>query len=148
MSTINKQETKDNIESVNNNYMAKIFRWVLRKFKYVQELESDYDEIYNKLQLALSGDITLETMRVDSKGMSASISTKMAGYMAGIFKDTLNEMDAENYIEMQFMDPESQLPITVTIKRHDGKTPHQLRIEAEEKLKKLEHIMLEVKNKD
>lgn len=49
--------------------------------------------------------------------------------MAASFMDTLGE--APNYAEAHLTDTKTRTPLTVTVQKVSGKTPHQLRIEAE-----------------
>lgn len=53
----------------------------------------------------------------------------MAGMFLGMFE---RYPDAKNYIECRFSSPKG--PILVTVVRPGGKTPHQLRAEADQKL--------------
>ena len=53
----------------------------------------------------------------------------VAGMFLGMFE---KHRDAQNYIELTF--ESSSGPVLVTLMRPGGKTPHQLRREAEEKL--------------
>ena len=54
--------------------------------------------------------------------------------LAGMLVDILDQNpDAENYVEVKFWN-EKHGNIVVTVFRHRGKTPHELRMEAEAKL--------------
>jgi hypothetical protein len=63
---------------------------------------------------------------VEAKAPAAAL---MAGMFMGMFE---RAPDAKNYIECRFSS--KQGPILVTVTRPGGKTPHQLRLEAEAKL--------------
>lgn len=52
---------------------------------------------------------------------------------ARAFGETLQVHDAENYLETTFITPQGDY-LTVTTQRHNKKTPHMLRKEAEDKL--------------
>ena len=51
----------------------------------------------------------------------------------------LRDVKAENYTETKVYSPETGM-MTMTVQRVDGKTPHELRVEAEEKLAKIEEV--------
>jgi hypothetical protein len=53
----------------------------------------------------------------------------VAGMFLGMFE---NHPEAENYIECRLSSPQG--PLVVTVVRAGGKTPHELRMEAERKL--------------
>jgi hypothetical protein len=73
-------------------------------------------------------------IKVDN-GVNFTIQTKLASIMADSF-DSLFKGDnsAKNYVEYTFNGNDSQ--ILVTVQRKLGKTPHQLRAEAEYELKR------------
>lgn len=86
----------------------------------------------------VAGEITLEQMCIDRGGFTAAMGTEMAHIMAECFWELLQDKKAVNYLEIQFTpkdrgDKESHR-CTVTVRRHEGKTPHEKRVEAESAL--------------
>jgi hypothetical protein len=96
-------------------------------------LADDYEKQAEQLAKLHAGELTLEDIAIGNGCMRAEFSTKMGAIMAESFNEFLKEQDAKNYVEMQFTDKEGSM-VTVTVQRHHGKTPHQLRVEAEAKL--------------
>jgi hypothetical protein len=97
----------------------------LRLFKYVRSLEAELEETHNDLSKALCGEVTIESIVANRNECKVELGARMAGFFANSFYDMLNEVGADNYIEMTFIPPDDK-PITVTIRRHNGKTPDQL----------------------
>jgi len=60
-------------------------------------------------------------------------SHECAQMIASHFIDTLTARDVENYIEFRFIHPEHGTVVT-TVHRPNGKTPHELRVDAEKSL--------------
>lgn len=84
-------------------------------------------------------EITLEQLVAEQGGLSATVSHELCGLMADSFLKMLDEGNAPNYVEMSFKKRgEADVCILVTVQRAQGKTPHQLRMIAEEKLKRLQ----------
>jgi hypothetical protein len=102
-----------------------VIRKILRLFPYVRRLEDGVDQLSNDLAKALTGELTLERMVAERGECKIEIGTKMASFLAASFYSMLDKAGAENYIEISFIAPDGK-PITVTIRRHDGKTPDQL----------------------
>jgi hypothetical protein len=98
---------------------------ILRLFPYVRRLEDGVDSLSKDLAKALVGELTIESIVADRKTCTIELGTKMASFLAASFYSMLTKTGAENYIELSFMAPDGK-PITVTIRRHDGKTPDQL----------------------
>jgi hypothetical protein len=71
-------------------------------------------------EIAVELDPSNEEIRQLSAAMLMTL-TAMCKHMLG---------NAENYVEMQLHEPEGGT-LTVRVQRHDGKTPHELRKEAE-----------------
>jgi len=86
----------------------------------------------NRVLAEMVSDPFITTLNYIANGgieIKAEIPGAMAGMFMGLFE---NEPDAKNYLEFRFQS--SQGPILVTVVRPGGKTPHELRIEAESKL--------------
>lgn len=69
---------------------------------------------------------------------------ELSAIMAYHFGKLIDETGAENYVEMSFFHTEKG-NITVTVQKPRGKTPHQLRKEAEELLAKERIITAELR---
>ena len=88
-----------------------------------------------KLRIALAEKVTSETILRDLSVGNGSINATFEGGAVQLMVDALAtqfvESGAANYIEMQFHS-EATGPLLFTLQRVDGKTPHQLRAEAEQ----------------
>ncbi len=88
-----------------------------------------------KLRIALAEKVTSETMLRDLSVGNGSINATFEGGAIQLMVDALAtqfvESGASNYIEMQFHS-EATGPLVATLQRVNGKTPHQLRAEAEQ----------------
>jgi hypothetical protein len=102
--------------------------------------EAEIDRLKREHGEYVAGKITLEDIAVKNGSMTASMGTEMAKIMANQFYALLKESKAENYVEMQFTDPDKQF-ITVTVQRHEKKTPHQFRIELEKEIERLKEMV-------
>lgn len=87
-----------------------------------------------KLRKALAQKVTSETMLRDLSVGNGSINASFEGGAVHLFVDSLAnqfvESGAVNYLEMRFHS-EATGPLLLTLQRVNGKTPHQLRTEAE-----------------
>ena len=94
------------------------------------DLRAENDE----LRKALAQKVTSETMLRDLSVGNGSINAAFEGGAVHLLVDSLAtqfvESGAHNYIEMQFHS-EATGPLLLTLQRVNGKTPHQLRAEAE-----------------
>ena len=88
-----------------------------------------------KLRIALAEKVTSETTLRDLSVGNGSINATFEGgavqLMVDALADQFVESGAPNYIEMQFHSKATG-PLLFTLQRVDGKTPHQLRAEAEQ----------------
>ena len=87
-----------------------------------------------KLREALAEKVTSETMLRDLSVGNGSINASFEGGAVHLFVDSLAnqfvESGAANYLEMRFHS-EATGPLLLTLQRVNGKTPHQLRTDAE-----------------
>lgn len=106
---------------------------LLRLFPYVKQLEED------KLK-ALTGELSLVDLHIKDGQLDATFKTKIAELLCVWCIETIG--DAPNYVECQLTvnDPPHER-YTVTVKRCNGKTAHELRQIAEQKLAELKAIM-------
>ena len=107
-------------------------------YKTVLELLDRLEAAENenaKLHIALAEKITSETTLRDLRVVNGSINATFEGgavqLMVDALADRFVESGAPNYIEMQFHGKATG-PLLFTLQRVDGKTPHQLRAEAEQ----------------
>lgn len=107
-------------------FLGNLFFLALQRIPYVQKLESD-------LKKALVGDLTIVSMHMEDGKLSASFKTKIQMILAEWAFAMLNDFpDAENYIEIIFMDQNKpEFAGTIRIQKYSGKSPHQLRMIAE-----------------
>lgn len=98
---------------------------------------------------------TVQMLNVEGNEVQVSMSTAMAGVLARVFMEEIEAHSVKNYIELEIQCPTktgSFEPILVTIKKPGGKSPHTLRMEAEQKLAKcveaLQRVHASTKNTD
>ena len=100
----------------------------LRLFPYVKQLEEER-------QKALTGELNIVDLYVTQSRMDATVKTKVAQMLCAWAKDVID--DAPNYVEISFHHTETSQRYIITVQKADGKTPHQLRMEAEKELAEL-----------
>ena len=97
----------------------------------------------SKLREALAEKVASETILRELSVGNGSINATFEGGAVQLMVDALAtqfvESGAANYIEMQFHS-EATGPLLFTLQRVDGKTPHQLRAEAEQERDKLREL--------
>jgi len=89
------------------------------------------DEAEKKLERIVNPPI--KSLEVKDGGLSCSLDgPEMARIIATSFWDMLTENKADNYVEMTFAAPEKPLKkVIVIVRKVFGKTPHDLRVQAE-----------------
>ena len=108
--------------------IRRLARWILR-----DEI-AEWDKAIKK-----ASEPELIRMELDEHGLSAAFKHPWAvQLMAEAFADTLLTTKAPNYCECSFRDRKSDMELIVTVQKVNGKTPHQLRMEAEAKLAALQ----------
>lgn len=113
-----------------------IKRFIARTFapwREIKRLQKSNDRLYNALSNPL-----LTGIEINNGSLKTGFAKDQAGpkILAGMFYGMfLEHPDAINYLETTLSCPEGT--ILVTVQRWDGKTPHQLRTEAEQKLRNL-----------
>lgn len=102
--------------------------------EYVAKSEADeeIEELREKSAKASSGDLRITDIGLQG-GFHASFEGGAARMLAESFAMQFRESGAVNYIEMT-LTAEDGLQLLVTLQKRDGKTPHQLRAEAEAKM--------------
>lgn len=95
---------------------------------------ADYEKVQKDFADLASGQVGILDIAVRNGKIGVSVTTELAGVMAESFLATLNERNAENYVEYGFkVKGQIAESIIVTIQRVEGKSPHQLRAEVEAK---------------
>lgn len=113
-------------------------RWLWRfvsRLPSVRALVEENEQIRKDLDDLASNRTTLHELAVQNGTITAAMGTETARIIAERFAELLREHGAKNYLEMQFHSP--KVPgetLCLTLRWHDGKTPDQLKREAEAKL--------------
>lgn len=77
--------------------------------------------------------VKIKSMKFDNIGITATLEHTVTAFLASEASQLLKDSFAENYIEIQAHHRQKPFEqFTITIQRTRGKTPHQLRREAEE----------------
>lgn len=99
---------------------------ILRLFPYVKRLENDKAK-------ALAGEISLVDLLIKDGKMDATFKTEFAKILCAWCVDVMG--DAPNYVEISLSSVDSDgEKYTVTVQKNSGKTPHELRQIAEQKV--------------
>ncbi len=104
-----------------------MIRQFLRLFPYVRKLE-------DQLRQALCGEISLESFQVKDGNIDLKLKSRIVPLVAEAFYELLNEMKAPNYIEFSLDHLEAHETILVTVQKKSGKSPHEMRVEAEKEV--------------
>lgn len=102
--------------------------------RHAERVTAEADAEVERLLGILAGDASLVRMGYTAGSpLDMTLSHPIVLAFANAFGESLRSCDAENYIETRFVDKSEDPPleILVTIQRVAGKTPHQLRREAE-----------------
>lgn len=87
-------------------------------------------------------DAFLTSLRDGSMGISPP--EWYARMMFGAFREILDSHDAPNYVEQSLLDADTGETYTVLVGRPGGRTPHQLRADAEERAARAEAALAEL----
>jgi hypothetical protein len=98
---------------------------ILNPWRRIRELREE-----NERLAKIIGDPMLTGIQIGNGSLHVGMEGIGPGLVAGMFVGMLETYpDATNYVELQF---ESHIgPIVVTVMKPNGKTPHELRVEAE-----------------
>lgn len=89
---------------------------------------------------AMIDDPMITGLQIGNGGIRLGVDCIAAKLLAGMFLGMFEKYpDAKNYIEVTLGSPHGTILVTVT--KPNGKTPHQLRLDAEEKLSTLMESM-------
>jgi hypothetical protein len=108
---------------------------------HARHLERDLETSRRQHSEYVSGQITIEEIIIENGGFTAALGTEMAHCMAEAFYTLLKEREAVNYVECQFTRRDCADRISVTVAYAHGKTPHELRVDAETRVKALEESL-------
>ncbi len=111
--------------------ISRMIVWLLRKFSYVRGLESDLQKSQKQFTDYVSGNTNLHSIAMENGRLSMTASCEVAGEIAEQMMVVLDEAKAINYVELLFKSSGCVDDIPVYIMRPGGKTPHQMRLEAE-----------------
>jgi hypothetical protein len=116
--------------NINLFSIKRIIARVFAPWREIKRLQKFNDRLYNALSNPLLTGIQINNGSLDIGFAKDEAGPKMlAGMFYGMF---LEHPEAVNYLETTLSCPEGS--IVVTVQRWDGKTPHQLRLEAEQEL--------------
>lgn len=108
---------------------------LLRSLPGVRGIILDNDCLKKDLDDLVRNRTTLYDLAVKNGAITAEMGTETARIIANQFAMLLRERGAKNYLEMQFNSPD--VPgetLCLTLRWYNGKTPDQLKREAEAKL--------------
>lgn len=112
---------------------------ILSKFEYVKELEAEC----KRLRL---GDFTIESIHYTNGVLNASFKTQITTILAEFGYAMLKDYPtANNYIEIGIDHESEPFSCSILIQRHDGLSPHQLRLKAEQERDSFKHELENLK---
>lgn len=116
-----------------------MFNWFLSKIPAVRELIKENEKFRGQLQKLAANETTLYDVAIENGGLNITICGDTIRLMAAQMKKLLEEYKAQNYIQFGLREKgELEDSILVTVQKKEGKTPHELRMEAENKVTALE----------
>jgi hypothetical protein len=92
------------------------------------KLRKAYDEVRAELHGLLNAEPMLVDTAMDENGVRFSVQHWAVRLLGASMRNTLN--GAKNYVQVELVDDRGQM--LCTIQRSEGKSPHQLRMEAED----------------
>ena len=101
------------------------------------DLQAENEQLRALLAERVVSETGLQSFVASTGGFNIGLEGGAFGLLAHAFAKQLYESNAENYIELHFQSLEYAAlgQIVLTLKRETGKTPHALRLEAEEHCK-------------
>ena len=90
-------------------------------------------------EAALARSPLIETLSINQGEMTATIRSEAVQALANILAGWFDDHGGVNYVEVQLTNKELG-PLLMTVQRLDGKTPHQLRTEAEQRMAKIREL--------
>lgn len=119
--------------------LAQLLKTLFARRKKIAELEREIERLEKVVN-----DPVLAGIEVNEGGVNMMFKGAAPNILAGMFVGILDENpDAQNYITFKFFHERHGL-ILITVQRYSGKTPHELRKEAEAKLEEAEKKLEEL----
>ncbi len=113
------------------NFLNNLSIRSLRLIPYVQKLEAYIEKIETDLKSALVGDLDIVSMNMKNGKLDIAFKTKVTEALAEFGNSILEEADAKNYVEISFGFAPDRAVGSILIRKHNGRSPHELRLEAE-----------------
>jgi hypothetical protein len=113
---------------------------LLAPWRTIRRLERENERLTNALSNPLLTGIDVGRGRGIEVGMRGSGPQLLAGMFLGMLEQ--DGKNAANYLEISFGSPKG--PILVTVMQPKGATPHQLRRQAEQRIRQLEYELLQL----
>jgi hypothetical protein len=118
--------------------LKKLIYWLVSK-------TTPYKELEKALDAAISNNIDVRKIDLNSDELNVSITTNIANFIAAMFIKHMDILCAENYIEYQFSEKlsrayeENREPrhVIVTAQRKKGKSPHEVSVALEQEVLEL-----------
>lgn len=119
--------------------LVQLLKTLFARRKKIAELEREIERLEKVVN-----DPVLAGIEVNEGGVNMMFKGAAPNILAGMFVGILDENpDAQNYITFKFFHERHGL-ILITVQRYSGKTPHELRKEAEAKLEEAEKKLEEL----
>ena len=119
--------------------LVQLLKTLFARRKKIAELEREIERLENVIS-----DPVLAGIEANEDGVNVMFKGAAPNILAGMFVGILDENpDAQNYITFKFFHERHGL-ILITVQRYSGKTPHELRKEAEAKLEEAEKKLEEL----
>ena len=113
---------------------------LLKPWRTIRRLEANLQRLEQMLANPLLTGIEIGKETGLTAGMKGSGPELLAGMFLGLMEE--HGKDAPNYLELTFNSPKGRILVTVT--QPAGATPHQLRAQAEQRVRQLEAEMARV----
>lgn len=108
-----------------------MIKWILRKLPVIGYYIKENERLIRQFSELQCGKISITQMAIENGCMTMQATTDLAHLIAEMFLRSMKESGAENYMEFQFSQKCGGARIIVTAQKSEGKTPHELRREAE-----------------
>ena len=113
---------------------------LLAPWRTIRRLEATVERLEGVLANPMLSGIEIGKETGLTAGMRGSGPELLAGMFVGLMEE--HGKDAPNYLELSFNSPKGRILVTVT--QPAGATPHQLRAQAEQRVRQLEAEMARV----
>lgn len=112
-----------------SNFAASLEERLFSLSPYIRKLKAENQELNAKLTAAIAGELTIESIAFKDGKLKASLKSRILPLIAQCFFELTES--APNYVECSFYHEPSDQVFLVTAQKSAGKSPHQLRLEAE-----------------